>query len=64
MKKMKITINKDGTQKVEVIGAVGEECVKFTSALEGRLGAVVERELKPEFHEVEPEIEHDFETSQ
>ena len=30
MKKMKITIRKDGTQKIEVLGAVGDECVTFT----------------------------------
>lgn len=49
MKKIKITIHKDGTQKVEVLGAVGEECVQFTKELERRLGTPLgERELKPE----------------
>jgi hypothetical protein len=30
MKKIRITLHQDGTQKVEVVGAVGEECVAFT----------------------------------
>lgn len=58
MKKMKITIHKDGTQKVEVLGAVGEECVELTRELEERLGP---RELKPEYHESESETEQDYE---
>ncbi len=62
MKKIKITLHKDGTQKVEVLGAAGPECVEFTRELEGRLGAPVgERELKSEYHETEPEIETDRE---
>ena len=52
MKKMKITIKKDGTQQIEVLGAHGDECVKFTEELEKRLGEPAkERELKPEFDE-------------
>ncbi|MBI1745642.1 MAG: DUF2997 domain-containing protein [Acidobacteria bacterium] len=62
MKKMKITIHKDGTQKIEVLGATGEECVAFTKQLENRLGAQVgDRELKPEYQETEPETERDRE---
>ena len=62
MKKMKITIHKDGTQKVEVLGAVGPECVEFTRQLENRLGTQLgERELKPEYHETETETERDRE---
>ncbi len=62
MKKIKITLHKDGTQKVEVLGAVGPECVEFTEQLERRLGVQQgERELKPEYHETETEIEHDRE---
>jgi len=58
MKKIKITLHKDGTQKVEVLGAVGEECVQFTKELERRLGTPLgERELKPEYHETESEVE-------
>jgi hypothetical protein len=62
MKKMKITIHKDGTQKVEVLGAAGEECVQFTRELEKRLGTPIgERELKPEYHETESETERNYE---
>lgn len=62
MKKMKITIHKDGTQKVEVLGAVGEGCVQFTQQLEKRLGTPLgERELKPEYCETETETERDHE---
>jgi hypothetical protein len=62
MKKMKITIHKDGTQKVEVLGAVGEGCVQFTQELEKRLGTPLgPRELKPEYHETETESERDHE---
>ena len=62
MKKIKVTIHKDGTQKVEVIGAVGEECVQFTQELEERLGSTIgERVLKPEYHESETEMERDYE---
>ena len=49
---MKITIKKDGTQQIEMLGAHADECVKFTEELEKRLGAPAkERELKPEFDE-------------
>ncbi|MGM0488946.1 MAG: DUF2997 domain-containing protein [Planctomycetota bacterium] len=62
MKKIKITLHKDGTQKVEVLGAVGQQCVEFTEQLERRLGVQDgERELKPEYHETEQETEHDRE---
>jgi hypothetical protein len=58
MKKIKITLHKDGTQKVEVLGAVGAECVEFTKELEKRLGKPIgERELKPEYDLTEPVIE-------
>ena len=47
---MKITIKKDGTQEIEVLGAEGDECLKFTEELEKRLGEPAkERQLKPEF---------------
>ena len=58
MKKIKVTLHKDGTQKVEVLGAVGEECVELTRALEQRLGdPVEERMLKPEYELTEAEVE-------
>lgn len=62
MKKMKITLKKDGTQKIEVLGAVGEECVTFTHEMERRLGKQEgERELKPEFELTESEVEQEHE---
>jgi hypothetical protein len=62
MKKMKITLHKDGTQKVEVLNASGPECVRFTEALEKRLGTPLgPRELKPEYHETETESERERE---
>lgn len=62
MKQIKITLHKDGTQKVEVLGAVGAECVELTEQLERRLGVQEgQRELKPEYHETETETETDRE---
>ncbi len=65
MKKMKITLRKDGTQKIEVLNAVGDECVAFTRELEARLGVPAgERELKAEYHESEAEVVPEHETGQ
>ncbi len=62
MKKMKITLHKDGTQKVEVLGASGDECLAFTAELEKRLGSAEDdRVLKPEYHEVQGERQVDRE---
>ena len=59
---MKITIRKDGTQKIEVLGAVGDECVTFTQEMERRLGKQEgERELKPEYEAAEGEVVRDYE---
>jgi len=62
MKKMKITLRKDGTQKVEALQCTGEDCVLFTHQLENRLGTPIgEREFKPEYYERETETERDHE---
>ena len=62
MKKIKITLHKDGTQKVEVLGAQGAECVEFTRQLEQRLGKPMgERTLKPEYDSTERETEREKE---
>ena len=62
MKKIKITLHKDGTQKLEVLGAVGDECLEFTRELEECLGTPVgERELKPEYDETQVQQERDRE---
>jgi hypothetical protein len=62
MKKMKITLRKDGRVNIEVLGAVGDECVQFTKQLEGRLGTPLgSRTLKPEYHETQTETQRDHE---
>ena len=56
MRKVRITIARDGTQRVEVIGAQGEDCLELTWRLERRLGRPVgERTLKPETADAAPE---------
>ncbi len=65
MKKIQVTIRKDGTQKIEVLGAIGSECCELTRELERRLGTTEgARTLKPEYHEsvAEQEIERQQET--
>lgn len=65
MKKIQVTIRKDGTQKIEVLGAVGSECTELTCELERRLGTSEgERTLKPAYYEStgEQEIERQQET--
>ncbi len=58
MKKIKITLLRDGTQQVEVLHASGSECEEFTRALEHRLGEPLgERTLKPEYDETASEVE-------
>jgi hypothetical protein len=44
MKKMRIRIGLDGKTTIRVEGAVGEECLSFTKAVEKALGAVERRE--------------------
>jgi len=65
MAKIRITIHKDGTQKVEALETQGEGCLKLTEGLEKRLGTVIgQRTLKPEFQQEPAEIEHDHEVEQ
>ncbi len=62
MRKIKIVLHKDGTQKIEVLNAVGPDCLEFSRELEKRLGTPLgERELKPEYYEGEVEKERDHE---
>ena len=62
MKKIKVTIRKDGTQKIEAVGVVGDGCVELTQSLEQRLGEVEgERVHKPEYEMDEQEREQDRE---
>jgi len=63
MRKIKITLRKDGTQNIEVLGGSGETCLELTGALEKRLGTQAgEREFKPEYHQAEQEQERQRET--
>ena len=63
MRKIKVTIHKDGTQHVEVLNDGGEHCLDFTAALEKRLGKQEgERVFKPEYHEEAHEVEIEQET--
>jgi hypothetical protein len=62
MRKIKITLHKDGTQKVEVIGGAGEDCLELTREIERRLGTQQgERVLKREYYEKEKEKETEAE---
>lgn len=59
MKKMKITLHKDGSQKIEVLGAAGDGCLEFTQEMERRLGEMEgAREFKPEYEKAESVVEH------
>jgi hypothetical protein len=64
MRKIKIILHRDGTQTVEVLNAVGEDCVEFTRQFEQRLGVPEgERVLKPEYYETETEPVYDYEVA-
>lgn len=62
MKKMKITLSRDGTQKIEVLNATGDDCLAFTHAMEQRLGRQQGvRTRKPELDVAPPEFESEHE---
>ena len=50
-KTLKITIDPNGVVQIDVQGAAGSECLKWTETLERDLGGVVSREMKSEFYE-------------
>jgi len=65
MSKIRITIGKDGTQKVEALETQGEGCIKLTEGFEKRLGTPIgQRTLKPEFDQEPHETERDHEVEQ
>lgn len=45
IKKMKIRIEQNGQTAIQVEGAIGNECLIFTQALEKTLGKVKQREM-------------------
>jgi hypothetical protein len=48
---VKITADRDGKLSLEVVGAVGQQCLALTEPLEQALGMVETREAKPEAYE-------------
>lgn len=48
MKQIKVTIDLDGTSKVEAIGFTGTSCKQATGAIEKALGKVTKTVAKPE----------------
>lgn len=50
MKELLITIDRHGEVSLDVTGAVGDECTKLTEPLERALGAVLDRQEKPEMY--------------
>lgn len=58
--KIRITITPDADIRLEVDGVEGESCVELTRGFEERMGLEEtddNRELKPEYHEGEAEME-------
>jgi hypothetical protein len=53
-KKIIIEWDKNSKAKIEVEGAVGQECITLTDALERSQGTVENRELKDEYNQGEP----------
>lgn len=50
MKRIRFKIDKDGEVKLEVEGAVGEECDAMTEPFEDALGIVTAKERKAAFY--------------
>jgi hypothetical protein len=64
MRTIRITMSKDGTTRLEVLGDQGEHCLAFTAELERRLGTIIgERQYKAEFKEQEVETEREDEAN-
>ncbi len=52
MRKIKVTVAKDGTTRIEAFGFSGKECLSATKAIEDAIGAVNSRKAKPEMGSV------------
>ena len=51
MKKVTVTVNRDGTVEVDVNGVQGSSCQNYTEAVRKALGGeVIKDEKKPEFY--------------
>jgi hypothetical protein len=65
MKKMNITIDKDGKTSIQVGGARVDECLEFTKLVEKAVGEVKERTLTEDYHkEVQEGIDIDISESE
>lgn len=49
-KTIEVIVQPDGSLKIDAVGFQGADCEKATVFLEEALGAVAERERKPEYH--------------
>jgi hypothetical protein len=50
-----ITINPDGTIKVDMAGFVGKKCIVLADEIEALLGVQIKRELKPTVYDDDQE---------
>ncbi len=51
MEELEITIEKDGTTRIRVLGVQGAHCLELTREIEERLGEVVNRTFTTEYYE-------------
>lgn len=52
MKEVIVTVEADGTVKIEAVGFQGQACEKATRAIEQALGKVKAKTYKPEFRQI------------
>lgn len=55
MQELRVSIDAQGEVKVEVVGVQGDGCLKLTEGIEGKLGEVLDRQLKPEHYQAATE---------
>lgn len=56
-KSIHITIDSDGSVKMDVQGALGAECTDLTAPFEAAIGNVSKRDFKSEYYASEQETE-------
>lgn len=59
MKKVVITIKKNGETSIEAVGFQGQGCTQATEPYEKALGEVQKREIKPEAYVEEQEFQNE-----
>ena len=57
LKQIKFRIQPDGTIKTEVLGAMGNECLKTTEPIERSVGVVMDRKYLASFFVTEPTVQ-------